>query len=242
MVELLLLTVCQFRELPVGVPTPVGAVGVLKPQLDSKCHSMLCMEIPKSERQHARPPRHCVRSSPRREQIGSQCDTSRIRGTWLQDGDDTKYWIVRRVDDLQLELPVIANVYEERDLRSLLPASLSLLLLELLPLELQRLLLSTEDVQSYCECYRRDNKRHQRDYGNHPGRLSGHLIPVRHPKEATDRPAMKVGRLPLAIGLAAPLAVANPAPATGPTAGRGSSTAGAVLLPSPGQHDGTGVS
>src|SRR5215212_7095777 len=113
MVELLLLNICQLRELPVGVPTPVGAVGILKPQLDSKYHSMLGIEITKAERQHARPPRHCVRSSPCREQIGSPCDSGHIRGTWLQDGDDTKYWIVRCVDDLQLELPVIANVYEE---------------------------------------------------------------------------------------------------------------------------------
>src|ERR671916_561352 len=140
MVELRAFNICQLRELTVGVPTPVGAVGVLKPKLDFNCHSMLCIEIPKAQRQHARAPRHCVRSSPCREQIGSHCGSSRIRGTWLQDGDDTKYWIVRRVDDLQLELPVIANVYEERDLRRLLPASLSLLLLELLPLELQRLL------------------------------------------------------------------------------------------------------
>ena len=116
---------------------------------------------------------------------------------------------------------VISIVYEDTRPWLPAPAELSLLLLELLPLELQRLLLSTEDVQGYCERYRRDNKRHQRDYGNHPGRLSGHLIPVRHPKEATDRPAMKIGRLPLATGLAAPLAVTNPATATGPTAGRG---------------------
>ena len=45
---------------------------------------------------------------------------------------------------------------------------------------------------------------------------------------------MKIGRLPLAIGLVAPLAVTNPAPATGPTAGRGSSTEGPVLHPAPG--------
>jgi hypothetical protein len=88
--------------------------------------------------------------------------------------------------------------------------------------------------QSYCERYCRDNKRHQRDYGNHPGRLSGHLIPVRHPKEATDRPAMKIGRLPLAIGLAAPLAVTNPATATGPTAGRGVANGRGSPTPRPG--------
>jgi hypothetical protein len=187
MVELLLLNICQLRELPVRVPTPVRAVGVFEPKLDSKYHSMLCVEIPKAERQHARAPRHCVWSSPCRSQIRSQRDSSRIRRTRLQDGDDTKYWVVRCVDDLQLKLPVIANVYKERDLRRLLPASSSLLLLELLPLELQRLLLSTVDVQGYCERYRRDNERHQRDYGNYPGRLSGHLTPVRHPKEATDR-------------------------------------------------------
>ena len=45
---------------------------------------------------------------------------------------------------------------------------------------------------------------------------------------------MKIGRLPLAIGLVAPLAATNPAPATGPTAGRGSSTEGPVLHPAPG--------
>jgi len=36
MVELLLLSIGQLRELPIGVPTPVHAVGVFEPQLNSK--------------------------------------------------------------------------------------------------------------------------------------------------------------------------------------------------------------
>ena len=45
---------------------------------------------------------------------------------------------------------------------------------------------------------------------------------------------MKIGRLPLAIGLPAPLAVTNPATATGPAAGRGVANGRGSPTPRPG--------
>ena len=88
--------------------------------------------------------------------------------------------IVRRVDDLQLELTIVVGFYEEGDLGCLLAPSLSLLLLELLPLKLQRALLSTVGAESYRNRYCGGDKRHQGEDGANPGSLGGDLLPVRH--------------------------------------------------------------